>query len=639
MKKRLWKRLGLIVSTAIIGAVVYILQLTYIGENTFPNLNKHHAIIRLEDVGPGGDYASQEDLGKLRAVVRYIESERIPFHITVIPRMKKLESDGTWQERGIDDPSPDPLVTAFINILKEAAQKGGVLGMHGYTHQYGDTVREDESHHSGIGNEFHVKGVPETKKTSYAAERISLSLAAFEKNGLQPAFWESPHYRNTREQEKVFRSYIGILYQPDMYSLRSLKDMNVYDTINTYGQNSLGSIYVPAPFKYVTDSKSVNQILSKAEKEDGLASLYYHPFLEFPFLEPVLEPDGKMQVKDGLPVYKYKEDGTKSYLHQLVHGFLEEGYRWMSIHDIVPFTPAHRIKVPTSVTQQLLIGDVFGKGHEDVVVREEHRILVIPGTYKWPRNRPQNEAEIWLKESFVDEEQLLLADLNQDGKADLVAYNKNSGDLRVSWANTSHFMEPVLLGKLPVNLSSLNPFQYEGGTGLLAQNKERIQVIRIVNNQLSINVDTYLPEESTLYIGRFQDKGFDGILCVSAKNRSFSILHYKGDGKFTNPHLIKGIDVTPKEQLLVGDPNGDGKSDLILYTPKTGVWQVYENEGNQQFKLIENDFGPWAGGKGRVGVVADFDGNGKTDIGSYDETRYVLDIALSFREDRPSRGK
>ncbi|NLC07312.1 MAG: hypothetical protein GX755_05025 [Syntrophomonadaceae bacterium] len=51
------------------------------------------ALIRLEDVGPGGKYATLEDLGRLRAIVDYLYAEGIPFQdvavISYNPRLPR----------------------------------------------------------------------------------------------------------------------------------------------------------------------------------------------------------------------------------------------------------------------------------------------------------------------------------------------------------------------------------------------------------------------------------------------------------------------------------------------------------------------------------------------------------------------
>ncbi|MFJ8262945.1 DUF2334 domain-containing protein [Rummeliibacillus sp. NPDC094406] len=634
MKSKFWKWVGIIAASVIVAVSVLLYQITFTGANIYPNTKKRHAMIRLEDIGPGGVYGSLEGLGKLRAVMEYIQTKDIPYHMAVIPRWISVEVDGTWRERGIDDPNPDTVVSNFIRLLQEGEKRGAILGMHGYSHQFGDSTKPNDNQNSGIGNEFKVNGAPETKESSYAAERITKSIAAFDQVGLQPKFWETPHYHDTRVQEKVFRSFIGILYQPDLFSLRSLKDINVYDTTNSYGQSSLGSIYVPAPYSYVKDEKSVDRILAKAANDDGLASLYFHPFLEFPYLEEQLGADGKQLIRDGLPVFKYKDDGPRSNLHRLLDGFEKEGYRWMSLHDIVPYTPAHRVTMPPSTSpQKVLLGDVTGHGHADVIVVEKHRVLVIPQSYKLPRNRPQHASQVWLKHTFTDEEELILSDWNSDGKRDLISYNKKTGELRIFFAGEGQFLAPILLGKLPSGLQSLEEIQSEKGKGMIATQKGHIKLIHLVNNKLVLStVQSPFPKDSNLYIGRFESSYQNDILCVSSKDQQVSIRYYQGNGQYTKSKPIKGISLNPRDQLLVGDPNGDGKSDLIVYNSETGVWQVYENKGNSRFVPLDNSFGPWAHGSGRIGFVADFDGNGKTDIGSYDYTGQLLDIALSFRK-------
>lgn len=621
-------------AAALIALAAFVLIHTYTGVNIYPNKDKKHAMLRLEDVGPGGDYGSIEGLGKLRAVFDYIASERIPFHVAVIPRRMMLEEDGAWTERGIDDPDPDEVTAHFVDLLRNVQGSGGVLGMHGYTHQYGEAEREDGGHNSGTGNEFKVKDAPETNGASYAAARIMSSLKAFETAGLRPAFWESPHYHDTREQEKVFRSHVGILYQPDFFSLRSLKDLNMYDSVNTYGQDSLGSVYVPAPYSYVSDASSVDSILKKAEGDNGLAAMYVHPFKEFEYLEPVVGPDGEQEMKDGLPVYRYTDGGEPSHLHHLISGMKERGYEWQSLHDIVPFTPAHRVTLPPSTAAgDILLGSITGDGSDDVVVREQHRIRVIPGSYEWPRNRVQEASEVWLQESFAPEDKLVLADMNGDGKEDLVGYDPVSGALRAGLADDRRFLAMEPAGKLPPGLEQLLPFRFGQGLGFIAKQEKRILLIRAANKGgdewVIAEAESGVTEDAVLYAGRFRDASRDDLLFRSETEGAAAILYQDGGGKLSAP---VPVDVSWKSgELMVGDPNGDGLDDLILYNASKGVWRVEENNGEGRFVQLDNDYGPWAGEKGRTGFAADMDGNGKSDIASYDQTGNVLDLALSYR--------
>jgi len=636
-RKRSWRKITLAAAGAILlGTASFAYVTTYTGANHHPNAGKKHAMLRLEDVGMGGKYDSPEGLGKLRAVMAYLASERIPYHVAVISRSRSLGPDGVWRERGIDDPDPDPVERAFVRLLQEAQQSGGVLGMHGYTHQYGETLQPGNGQNSGTGSEFKIPGVKETERASYAAERIRSSLAAFAGAGLQPAFWESPHYRDTRAQQKVFRSHIGILYQPDLFSLRSFQDLNVHESVNGYGRDTLGSVYVPAPLKYVSDGRSVDRILKKAADWNGLAAMYFHPYMDFEFLKPVVGPDGSPLAEDGLPLYAYPENGPPSHLRRLVEGMRREGYRWLSLHEAVPYTPAHRIDLPVHTpAAHVMLGDVAGAGHADAVVRQERRILVIPGTYAWPRNRPQQAAEVWLEEAFGPDEQLFLADRDGDGKQDLFAYDRLTGELRVFRAGEGRFFAPMAEGRLPADLAGLQPFRLAGeaGTGLIASDRGRLLLIRLAAQGAEVtDTGTMLPEGAELLAGSFHEPGRDGILFVNADGgRTVSVLRHTGGGGFAAAQTADRVKLRAGGRLLTGDWNGDGLSDLAEFVRTTGVWRIYENAGEGGFRPLPNDFGPWAAGKTRTPVATDMDGNGKTDIGAYDDAEQVLDIALSFR--------
>ena len=59
-------------------------------------------------------------------------------------------------------------------------------------------------------------------------------------------------------------------------------------------------------------------------------------------------------------------------------------------------------------------------------------------------------------------------------------------------------------------------------------------------------------------------------------------------------------------QSLSGDFDGDGKSDLAVWAPSTGIWQIQHSSGTLQTQQ-------W-GEPGDIPVPADYDGDGKTDL-------------------------
>lgn len=162
-------------------------------------------------------------------------------------------------------------------------------------------------------------------------------------------------------------------------------------------------------------------------------------------------------------------------------------------------------------------------------------------------------------------------------------------------------------------------------------------LVNLRNQQLTYTEsNSQLPDDAEIFTAQMQDTDDDDdILCVSHKDRRVSIMYHQGQGMFAEPQTAGGVSFGNSDQLLVGDTNGDGRSDLIAYTAETGIWRVFQNEGENHFQPLDNEFGPWAQGKERRGVVADFDGNRKTDISSYNETEHVLDLALSFRSGTP----
>lgn len=135
-------------------------------------MQQKKATIRLEDVSPGA-YDTDDKLAKLEAIADYLYSEGVPFHVSVIPFYKNPKNN---VEISIGDTN-NPHVRAFIKTMKYLRDKGGIIGLHGYTHQY-------LSEESGSGYEFMEKGSLLFAQPAYAEERVKKALELMDKAGI-----------------------------------------------------------------------------------------------------------------------------------------------------------------------------------------------------------------------------------------------------------------------------------------------------------------------------------------------------------------------------------------------------------------------------------------------------------------------
>ncbi|NSA89467.1 DUF2334 domain-containing protein [Clostridium beijerinckii] len=101
------------------------------------------ALIRFEDITAGGEYLDSDNLEKLRVVADYMFSAGMQFHIAWIPRFVDPQ-DGIDNDISKDYSMPN---ANFLFTMEYLLNRNGIIGLHGYTHQYGDEV-------SAVGTEF-----------------------------------------------------------------------------------------------------------------------------------------------------------------------------------------------------------------------------------------------------------------------------------------------------------------------------------------------------------------------------------------------------------------------------------------------------------------------------------------------------
>ncbi|MCD1261751.1 DUF2334 domain-containing protein [Paenibacillus athensensis] len=279
------------------------------------------ALLRLEDIGPGGYYGDGQSRQKLAAVGDMLHRLGVPFHAAIISRFVD-------PLRGVDCPLSATGVPAAAELaahLHKWRDDGVSLGLHGYTHQYGRSI-------SGEGFEFAYAGCrgdcppddsPQALGTtaglanSYAYRRLALAFAEFRAVGLAPDWFETPHYAASPAQRRILEACTRFMYE-DNPDAPGSRQVTARASANRYGR----TWYVPTPLGYVdgTDpERDTARIVEEAARyaPDELASFFFHPFLEFPYIRIAV---------NGRTVYD-----ERSPLRTLIAGLKAAGRQFVTI--------------------------------------------------------------------------------------------------------------------------------------------------------------------------------------------------------------------------------------------------------------------------------------------------------------------
>ena len=184
----------------------------------------------------------------------------------------------------------------------------------------------------------------------------------------------------------------------------------------------------------------------------------------------------------------------------------------------------------------------------------------------------------------------LAFDFNGDGKSDLLFYRPGAGTVFVMRSNGD--------GSFTTVLSSVS------GIAGYDLNSEADRVFAFdYNGDGKSDLFLYRPDS--------------GLACVARSN---------GDGTFTAVYLsgngVAGYDLRGRrDQVFPFDFNGDGKSDLFLYRPNSGVACVARSNGDGTFTAVYLSGNGIAGydlmGVRDQAMPFDFNGDGKSDLFLY----------------------
>jgi uncharacterized protein YdaL len=261
-------------------------------------VERHRALVRLEDIGP------KEDPAEFKAVVDLLVQQKVPFSFGVYPLYK--DPNGTYNG-GVPETVRLKDSPEVVKVIKYAISKGGVMLMHGWTHQYsnkanpyggtsGDDFEFYLAHEDAVtGSVIYDGPVPEDS-TKWALSRVDGSVNDFKAAGLAvPTIFEFPHYAASAIDYQAIRTRFTTRYERSLYPVGVLTGRTP-DNSHVVGQ------FFPYPVTDVYGSKVIPENIGNYEAEwynnhpprfpadmiasakrnlvirDGYASLFYHPF-------------------------------------------------------------------------------------------------------------------------------------------------------------------------------------------------------------------------------------------------------------------------------------------------------------------------------------------------------------------------
>lgn len=220
-----------------------------------PHAEKHTALIRIEDIHPNSN------IDRLDEVIDYLYFNDIPFGIALVPVYK---NPATGEETRLSE-RPE-----LVDVLKQAQAKGGVIVLHGYTHQlHGETVVDYEFWE----RETHAPPADETAIANM--ERVESAIQEVNSVGIHPLIWETPHYAASDMTH-------GIIAQrfPYVWERRDAPFFPYPVILEKTGQTVL-----PETLGYINprEGHPAEWLVANGKRQlvvrDGYASFFFHPMI------------------------------------------------------------------------------------------------------------------------------------------------------------------------------------------------------------------------------------------------------------------------------------------------------------------------------------------------------------------------
>ena len=204
---------------------------------------------------------------------------------------------------------------------------------------------------------------------------------------------------------------------------------------------------------------------------------------------------------------------------------------------------------------------------------------------------------------------IVAADLNGDGRVDLVTVNYGNSDISVLLGNSDGTFQPALsyttTGPNPYS-AVVGDFNNDGKPDMAVTTATGIFLLP-GNGDGTFQIAQPVSSPTGYSVLTAADFNGDGIPDLAALNGGVVVLLLgNGDGTFQPPVNLSSSN-TSFSFLKALDVNGDGNADLLAYAP--GELGVYLGNGDGTFRALSSS--PLYGGAAAVG---DYTGDGKPDV-------------------------
>jgi serine/threonine protein kinase len=258
------------------------------------------------------------------------------------------------------------------------------------------------------------------------------------------------------------------------------------------------------------------------------------------------------------------------------------------------------------------VADLNGDGKEDlVVVNSQSRTVSVllgkgDGSFGPPRTVKAGDDGPWFAGSVK------VADLNGDGKPDLIVTDTAHQVSVLLGKGDGSFEPPVryAAGNTP-NSVAVGDFNGDGKPDLAVANGDGTISILLGQGHGTFREAVHYRAGKSLLSVVVADFNGDGKLDLVVAGSNISILLGKGDGNFEK--AVSCSSAGRCGALAVGDFNGDGKLDIAFAGPEDGMVSILLGRGNGAFRPAGNYLDGTSTWSWAV-VSADVNGDGIPDI-------------------------